>query len=207
MGQFYIITEETKTKDTQIKVMKYTVKRFSQKESLEDIYKTILNPIIHEADKVYGKKSLYIPRLLENGKVKEGKTLLIGQHPDANLKSDSCYEIFNGLWKDSSGKYWTEKSGFLGRKTWKEVEDPKKYMSEIYRRFNISSRDLSKISQPLFITSLFTPAANPFDLNFFLTDLTFKSNTLLDGMVDITFKKFQTLSNLFTIKSLINLKN
>lgn len=58
--------------------MKYTVKRFSQQESLEDIYKTILNPIILEADKVYGKKSLYIPRLLENGKIKEGKTLLIG---------------------------------------------------------------------------------------------------------------------------------
>ena len=40
--------------------MKYTVKRFSRRESLEDIYKTILNPIILEADKVYGKKSLSI---------------------------------------------------------------------------------------------------------------------------------------------------
>ena len=145
--------------------MKYIVKRFSKRESLEDIYKTILNPIILEADKVYGKKSLYIPRLLENGKVKEGKTLLIGQHPDANLKSDSCYEIFDGLWKDSRGKYWTEKSGFLGRKTWKEVEDPKKYMSEIYRGFNISSRDLSKVcgnlSKAIYEDSLDKIKGNP----------------------------------------------
>lgn len=145
--------------------MKYTVKRFSQRGSLEDIYKTILNPIILEADKVYGKKSLYIPRLLENGEIKEGKTLLIGQHPNADLKSDSCYEIFDGLWKDSSGKYWTEKSGFLGRKTWKEVEDPKKYMSEIYRGFNISSRDLSKVcgnlSKAIYEDSLDNIKRNP----------------------------------------------
>ena len=145
--------------------MKYIVKRFSQRGSLEDIYKTILNPIILEADKVYGKKSLYIPRLLENGKIKEGKTLLIGQHPDADLKSDSCYEIFDGLWKDSSGKYWIEKSGFLGRKTWKEVEDPKKYMSEIYRGFNISSRDLSKVcgnlSKAIYEDSLNKIKGNP----------------------------------------------
>ena len=144
---------------------KEVTRRFSQRESLEDIYKTILNPIILEADKVYGKKSLYIPRLLENGEIKEGKTLLIGQHPDADLKSDSCYEIFDGLWKDSSGKYWTEKSGFLGRKTWKEVEDPKKYMSEIYRGFNISSRDLSKVcgnlSKAIYEDSLDKIKGNP----------------------------------------------
>ena len=154
-----------KSKETQINHEIHSKTIQSERESLEDIYKTILNPIILEADKVYGKKSLYIPRLLENGKIKEGKTLLIGQHPYADLKSDSCYEIFDGLWKDSSGKYWTEKSGFLGRKTWKEVENPKKYMSEIYRGFNISSRDLSKIcgnlSKAIYEDSLDKIKGNP----------------------------------------------
>ena len=35
-----------------------------------------------------------------------------------------------------------------------------------------SSKGLSSISHPFFMTSLFTPAAKPLDLNFFLTDFT-----------------------------------
>ena len=39
------------------------------------------------------------------------------------------------------------------------------------------------ILHPFSITSLFTPAANPFDLYFFLTDLSVISNTLFDGLI------------------------
>lgn len=125
--------------------MEYTIKRFSEQNTLEEVYKNILNPIILLSDKAYGDKSFYIPRFLEQGETIDGKKLIIGQHPKANLKSNSCYEIFDGLWKDSSGNYYIRKNGFLGRKSWKKIEDPKNYMSNVYREFNISSRDLSKV--------------------------------------------------------------
>ena len=46
-----------------------------------------------------------------------------------------------------------------------------------------SSSSISIISQPAKITSLFTPEAKPLDLNFFFTDLTYKSMILLSGRI------------------------
>ena len=39
--------------------MEYTIKRFSEQNTLEEVYKNILNPIILLSDKAYGAKKIY----------------------------------------------------------------------------------------------------------------------------------------------------